>query len=136
MKSYEAQRRERLSDAIFDYIQDDNVDARELYRDIKNEVVSSMNYYKRYADKCNDLLDKLNGYREVDFSLEDLAPQDNQLMNKIQATSPYNDGWTKEFYNEIVKDTETNGISTASIGMGTSPDWQKFWNEDSILTDC
>ena len=73
MKSYEEQRRERLNEAIFDYIQDENASARDLYLDIRNEIESTLQYHRKYVNKCNELMDHLNGFREIDlgYSEED-----------------------------------------------------------------
>lgn len=128
MKSYEEQRRERLTEAIFDYIQDENASARDLYLDIRNEIESTLQYHKKYVEKCSDLLDRLNGFREVDLG----SSEDDSINFRVQANSPYNDGWTQQFYKDRLKDSTNVGpISTANAS-----DWNSFWGDDHIrLTD-
>ena len=64
--SYSAQRKERLNDAIFDYLSDRDVDAQQTYDDIISSVKSDAAYYKKHYDKCRDLLFKMGYYGSVD----------------------------------------------------------------------
>ena len=64
--SYSAQRKERLTDAIFDYLSDENVDAQQTYDDLINTVKSDAAYYKKHYEKCRDLLFKMGYYGSVD----------------------------------------------------------------------
>ena len=64
--SYSAQRKERLDDAIFDYLSDESVNAQQTYDDLINTIKSDAAYYKRYYEKCRDLLFKMGYYGSVD----------------------------------------------------------------------
>lgn len=64
--SYADQRKERLDDAIFDYLSDSNVDAQQTYDDLINTVKSDAAYYKKHYEKCRDLLFKMGYYGSVD----------------------------------------------------------------------
>jgi len=129
MKSYEEQRRERLSEAIFDYIQDENASARDLYLDIRNEIEGTLQYHNKYVEKCNELMDHLNGFREIDLG----SSEDESINFRVQADSPYNDGWTQQFYKDRLKDD----VNVGSISTASSSDWNDFWGDDHIrLTDC
>ena len=100
MESYENQRLDRLTDAIFDYIQDDNTSARNLYLDIRNEVESIREYHKKYMDKCNDLLDHLNGFREIDLDYSDYEQPNDVIVGSISTStsSDWNDFWETDYY--------------------------------------
>lgn len=134
MKSYEEQRRERLSEAIFDYIQDDNTSARELYLDIRNEIESTQQYHRTYMNKCDELMDHLNGFRDLSLS-------DSETNHQVHANSPYNDGWTQQYHKDLLEqkknDIITFGKNPSSVGVATPSDWSDFWGDDHIrLTDC
>jgi hypothetical protein len=64
--SYSTQRKERLDDAIFDYLSDESVNAQQTYDDLINSIKSDAAYYKRYYEKCRDLLFKMGYYGSVD----------------------------------------------------------------------
>ncbi len=64
--SYSAQRKERLDDAIFDYLSDESADAQQTYDDLINSIKSDAAYFKRYYEKCRDLLFKMGYYGSVD----------------------------------------------------------------------
>ena len=92
MKSYEEQRLERLSEAIFDYIQDENASASDLG-----------------------------------------SSEEDSINFNVQANSPYNDGWTQQFYKDRLKDD----VNVGSVSTASSYDWNDFWGDDHIrLTDC
>jgi hypothetical protein len=59
MKSYSEQRKERLSEVVFDYLSDEDTTPDELLMDLLEEVKSSFEYYDKYATKCKKVLDKL-----------------------------------------------------------------------------
>lgn len=100
MESYENQRLDRLTDAIFDYIQDDKTSARNLYLDIRNEVESIREYHKKYMDKCNDLLDHLNGFREIDLDYSDYEQPNDVIVGSISTStsSDWDDFWGTDYY--------------------------------------
>jgi len=60
MKSYSEQRRERLSEAVFDYLSDENTTPDELLSDLLKEVKETFDYYDKYATKCKKVLDTLS----------------------------------------------------------------------------
>lgn len=55
-KTYEQQRRERLSDAINDYMCFDDFDPRQCYEEIIAEVISARDYHDKMREKANSLL--------------------------------------------------------------------------------
>jgi hypothetical protein len=59
MKSYSEQRRERLSEAVFDYLSDEDTTPDELLTDFIKEVKDTFDYYDKYATKCKKVLDTL-----------------------------------------------------------------------------
>ena len=68
--SYSAQRKERLDDAIFDYLSDESTNAQQTYDDLINTIKSDAAYYKRYYEKCRDLLFKMGYYGSVDDDVQ------------------------------------------------------------------
>ena len=64
--SYSTQRKERLDDAIFDYLSDESTNAQQTYDDLINSIKSDAAYYKKYYEKCRDLLFKMGYYGSVD----------------------------------------------------------------------
>ena len=64
--SYADQRKERLDDAMFDYLSDGNVDAQQTYDDLINSIKGDAAYYKKHYEKCRDLLFKMGYYGSVD----------------------------------------------------------------------
>ena len=120
MKEYSEQRRERLNDVIFDYISDEDTTPDELYRDIKNEVESSLAYFQKYANKCQNLLDLVNG-----LPARSMISEEEYHEALIHANSPYNDGWTQQMYRKIVNDYEQH-----NVGVASNSDWEDFWCND------
>ena len=51
LKSYEEQRKDRLADAIEDYLNDPNVTSSELYLEMKDVVVDWAKYHQEQAQK-------------------------------------------------------------------------------------
>ena len=92
--SYSAQRKERLDDAIFDYLSDESTNAQQTYDDLINSIKSDAAYYKKYYEKCRDLLFKMGYYGAVDddvivkdgigFS----ASADEGLLKLVTPTTP------------------------------------------------
>ena len=54
--SYSSQRKERLDDAIFDYLSDESTNAQQTYDDLINSIKSDAAYFKKYYEKCRDCL--------------------------------------------------------------------------------
>ena len=59
MKSYSEQRKDRLSEAVFDYLSDEDTTPDELLTDFIKEVKDTFEYYDKYATKCKKVLDTL-----------------------------------------------------------------------------
>jgi len=59
MNSYSEQRKERLSDVIFEYLSDEKTTPDELLCDLSEEVKDVFDYYNKYAIKCRKVLDML-----------------------------------------------------------------------------
>lgn len=132
MKDYSVQRRERLADVIFDYISDEKTTANELVRDIIKEVRSSHIYFASYENKCAKILDLL----EEQITDEQLDPLSkfrsveptHISQAKVQASSPYNDGWTNKMYDKTVKDWKNqNSTCSSNVSDATAKDWEDFW---------
>ena len=64
--TYEEQRKVRLTDAIFDYLSDDDVTAQQTYDDLINTIKDDASYYKKHYDRCRDLLFKIGYFGPVD----------------------------------------------------------------------
>ena len=95
MKSYREQQRERLSDAIFDYLSDENTTAEELISDFYAEVKSAFDYFDKYAKKCEKVMNTLPKLEEM--TLKEKSPQDTMRVNYPEAGS---EEWEK-FWSEI-----------------------------------
>ena len=54
-KEYDKQRRCRLSDAIDDYLQDENVDPRFAYEEMLSVLDELIRYHNRNLDRAQDL---------------------------------------------------------------------------------
>ena len=64
---YAKQRKERMQDAIDDYLQDDKVDARQTYEEMLSCVDDVINYHKKQYDKAVALKSLMLGNRECDL---------------------------------------------------------------------
>lgn len=120
MKEYSEQRRERLSDVIFDYISDEDTTPDELYRDIKSEIQDSLTYFQKYANKCQNLMDLVNG-----LPARSMIGEEEYHDALIHSNSPYNDGWTQQMYRKIVNEYEEK-----NVGVTSNSDWEDFWCND------
>ena len=95
--SYSAQRKERLDDAIFDYLSDESVDSQQTYDDLINTIKSDAAYYKKYYEKCRDLLFKMGYYGSVedDVLVKDgiaySASSDEGVLKLVTPTTPPSD---------------------------------------------
>ena len=136
MKEYSEQRRERLNDAIFDYISDESATAKDLVRDIIKEVRSAHIYFSDYERKCASILDLIetSDEEEMIFDYDLVTPKKQRepafiTDAKVQAKSPYNDGWTQKAYEEIVKDWQNaNSVRiTGNVTDADEKDWEDFW---------
>ena len=85
MKSYSDQRKERLDSAVFDYLSEEGTNAQEAYDDMIDIIKRDAAYFKRYYEKCRDLLWKMGYYGSVDeefalFRLSHSVPTDEQIL--------------------------------------------------------
>ena len=53
---YDKQRRDRLSEAVGDYLTDESTSPEQFYNDLKKEVQDWVDYYKKYYDKSLKVL--------------------------------------------------------------------------------
>ena len=95
MKSYREQQRERLSDAVFDYLSDGNTTAEELIYDFYAEVKSAFDYFDKYAKKCEKVMNSFPKSEKM-FPKEK-SPQDTMRVNYPEAGS---EEWEK-FWSEF-----------------------------------
>jgi len=65
IESFENQRRDRLADAIGDYLTDESVDARQAYEEILAEVHGWVKYHEKFLVKAQNLYTLLQGERPV-----------------------------------------------------------------------
>ena len=95
--TYSDQRKERLDDAVFDYLSDENVTAQQTYDDLINSIKSDAAYYKKYYEKCRDLLFKMGYYGSVDDDvlvkdgIAFSASADEGLLKLVTPTTPPSD---------------------------------------------
>ena len=93
---------------------------------IYKEVISSIRRQVKHHKTCYKTtkeLHKLFSNRQY----FDVVGDDPDIVNdKINATSPYNDGWTQEFYKDKLK---ARGITTTEINI-TVPDHPDYTELD------
>lgn len=130
MKSYREQQKERLSDAVFDYLSDENTTAEELISDFYDEVKSAFDYFDKYAKKCGRVMNKL--------------PKKVVLADGYSHSEHYYDYGRNKTYDQMISE----GYTMSSEGFWISPqekspqdtmrvnyseagskDWEKFWSE-------
>lgn len=68
--AYDQQRRDRLTDVVDDYLNDDDKTAMDLYEDIKNSLTENRNYFAKQKQKCDAILSMLNGDNNPEFISE------------------------------------------------------------------
>ena len=96
MKSYREQQRERLAEAVFDYLSDENTTAEELISDFYAEVKSSFDYYDKYAKKCEKVISTFSRLEKISPE-EKKSPQDTMRVNYPE---PGSEDWEK-FWSEV-----------------------------------
>ena len=62
---YDKQRRDRLSEAVGDYLTDESTSPEQFYNDLKKEVQDWVDYYKKYYDKSSQVLSYITGRATV-----------------------------------------------------------------------
>lgn len=65
--SYSQQRKHRMGDCILDYISDEEVDARQCYEEMLDEVNSIITYHKTQMRKAVQLKEYMLGHRPIDL---------------------------------------------------------------------
>lgn len=75
VKTYEAQRKDRMGDAIGDYLTDEKIDARVCYEEMMEEVQSWIDYHRKFLKKAETLQQLMLGNREIE-PLDDLIGLD------------------------------------------------------------
>lgn len=67
--AYRKQRRDRLDDAIAEYMNDDkDMTARQCYEEILSSIETWVTYHKDHFDRWTALKSLMLGHREVNFS--------------------------------------------------------------------
>ena len=62
-EEYARQRKDRMQDAIDDYLQDDEVDARRAYEEMLSCVQDVIDYHQKEYVKARELYDLMTGNR-------------------------------------------------------------------------
>jgi hypothetical protein len=65
LDSYAKQRRDRMGDAIGDYLTDEAIDARQAYEEMLQEVQYWIDYHKKFLVKAQNLYALMNGERPI-----------------------------------------------------------------------
>ena len=65
LKTYAEQRRDRMADAIGDYLTDEDVDARQAYEEMLAEVQTWIDYHQKFLVKAQNLYALMQGERPV-----------------------------------------------------------------------
>ncbi|UYE97215.1 hypothetical protein [Cyanophage S-TIM54] len=65
LKTYAEQRRDRMGDAIGDYLTDEDVDARQAYEEMLAEVQTWIDYHQKFLVKAQNLYALMQGERPV-----------------------------------------------------------------------
>ena len=63
---YSKQRKDRMQDAIDDYLNDDKVSARQTYEEMLSGVDDVIKYHKTSMERAVDLKELMLGHRAVD----------------------------------------------------------------------
>jgi predicted house-cleaning noncanonical NTP pyrophosphatase (MazG superfamily) len=67
---YSKQRKDRMQDAIDDYLNDDKVSARQTYEEMLSGIDDVINYHKISMERAVELKSLMLGHREIDFIQE------------------------------------------------------------------
>ena len=66
-KSYAEQRKDRMQDAIDDYLNDDKVSARQTYEEMLSCVDDVIQYHQNNYVRARELRDLLSGYGSPEY---------------------------------------------------------------------
>ena len=88
-KTYEEQRKDRMQDAIDDYLQDGKVTARQTYEEMLSCVNDVIEYHKSSMERAIALRSLMMGNREVDLNdfVKNLPAQQQPVYNDDGTTS-------------------------------------------------
>jgi hypothetical protein len=67
---YSMQRKDRMQNAIDDYLNDDKVSARQTYEEMLFGIDDVINYHKKSMERAVELKSLMLGHREIDFIQE------------------------------------------------------------------
>ena len=65
---YAVQRKDRMGDAIGDYLSDDKVEARQAYEEILSEAIEWRDYHQKQLTKAQQFLDLIHPNRGESLS--------------------------------------------------------------------
>lgn len=74
---YAKQRKDRMQDAIDDYLQDEKVTSRRIYEEMLSCVDDVIQYHQKQLDRANDLKHLMMGHRLID-GMEDMSTKWSQ----------------------------------------------------------
>ena len=66
---YSTQRKDRMQDAIEDYLHDSKVDARRTYEEMLSCIDDTIKHHKENLEKAVSLKQLMLGYRDIDLNL-------------------------------------------------------------------
>ena len=75
-KTYAQQRKDRLQDAVDDYLQDEKVSILEFYTDLKDCIEDIITYHKKNKERAMGMLQLVLGHRPVDGLTDDIDQVD------------------------------------------------------------
>ena len=119
--TYDEQRKQRLDEAVFDYIQDEKVTPKQFYEELQEVLLNNNKYFQEQAmrvDRMRQLvteglespdMSRYSQYTEAEIDAmchEGDRKSKEEINLQIQTDSPFNDGWTQEFYREQLKEAE------------------------------
>ena len=108
---YNKQRRDRLSEAVGDYLTDESTSPEQFYNDLKKEVQDWVDYYKEYYEKSSQILSYITGKATVisdatDKDWEDFWHNEDKVasdftkvwreMDKVESLTPVTQSQRKD----------------------------------------
>ena len=69
-KQYRNQRKDRLTDAVHDYLDDKDTSILEFYNDLRDIIVEMNNYHKTFAEKAEGALMLVHGKPKTEDDVE------------------------------------------------------------------
>ena len=64
-EEYARQRKDRMQDAIDDYLQDHKITSRGIYEEMLSCVDDVIQHHQKQLDRANDLKQLMMGYRDI-----------------------------------------------------------------------